>query len=692
MSNASASRNNINKLRVILLTATAVVLSFFLLSYAALGIFRSELTPEMQKKGVTLGESISDLILKSVNYGVPFDRLRGMDEYLDSLRKNNPEVLYIGVSDINGKELYKSDQPFVAGNKKEKGSISGKLTPAPLMTPHDQMIITNFEILKNGQKLGSIKLGMDGQYFEKMINKILLDIITVGLVSLLIAFELLSFIVSCYITSPMRSLHAFFERIRNKDFSFSLDTSTRDEAAKVFAAANHIVSEVNQKYLQIRDRLAAITGASEQIERLRLKLSILESEYRFAPDNTQIQKNERLVEYIKWPFFLLIFSDALSISFFPHYVNSLYQPLFGLSREVVMGLPISIFMLVWALSLPAAGAWSDRVGRRKAFLYGALITGLGLFLSGTAQTLIDLIIWRCLAAIGYSVVFITSQAYINENTKPELRTQGMAVFLSAFFAGSLCGAAIGGILADRIGYQQTLFVSAFISLVAAFFAYKFVIDADLSQTVKKAKIRLSDYFRLLANRHFFFVTFFSAIPAKIALTGFLYFCVPLFMKMLGGDQSSTGRGMMAYGLVIVFFAPYIASHASNLGSRKLFIVIGGLLTSASLFLLHFHPNMIAVILAVATLGLAHAIGVSPQFPIISDLCPEECKSMGVGTVMGIFRMIERIGNVTGPILAGLLVTTLGFEKTFMWLGWFSLFAVAVLALHLCFLCRRPANS
>lgn len=150
--------------------------------------------------------------------------------------------------------------------------------------------------------------------------------------------------------------------------------------------------------------------------------------------------------------------------------------------------------------------------------------------------------------------------------------------------------------------------------------------------------------------------------------------------------------MMAYGLVIVFFAPYIASHASSLGSRKLFMVIGGLLTSISLFILHFNPNVGAVILAVAMLGLAHAIGLSPQFPVISELCANECKSLGVGTVMGIFRMIERIGNVSGPILAAVLIAALGFEGTFMWLGWISLFAVVVLAIHLFILSRRPVAS
>lgn len=669
--------SNLNKFRVLLLTATAVVLSFFLLSCAALDIFRDELTPEMQKKGLTLGESINDLIVKSVDYGVPFDRLRGMDEYLDSLRKENAEVLYIVVSDNQKKILYKSDKVFQTG-KTGNGNNRTNL---------DHAITSSHEISSGNNKLGTITIGMDGKYFEKMVDKILLDIITVGMVSLLVAFELLSFIVSCYITAPTRTLQAYFERIKSKDFSFCLDLRGQHAASGVFLAINNLINKINHKYQLIRKSYPSLEKRASADLSLQKKLSIIESEYRFADEKPNVQKSERLVEYMKWPFFLLIFSEALAISFFPHYVDSLYQPFLGLSRPVVIGLPISIFMLVWAISLPWAGAWSDRVGRRKAFIYGALITGIGLFLNGTSQTLLQLMVWRSLTAIGYSIVFITCQAYINENSRPELKTQGMAVFLSGFFAGSLCGAAIGGILADRIGYQQTLFLSGFISLIAAAFAYRFISDSEPSQASIKPKIRFSDYCKLLSNRHFFFITFFSAIPAKIALTGFLYYCIPLFMKTLGGDQSSTGRGMMAYGLVIVFFAPYIALHASSLARRKFFMILGGLLTSASLFLLYYQPEIHIVFFAVATLGLAHAIGVSPQFPVISDLCTKECQTIGIGSVMGIFRMIERIGNVSGPILAAVLVTALGFEETFLCLAWISLIAVAVLTLHLCFLSR-----
>lgn len=134
----------------------------------------------------------------SVNYGVPFDRLRGMEEYLDTLNVKNPEILYIGVSDNKGKELYKSDEASAAATTKIKTTSKA---PQILPSSKAEMIVTTFDISKDGQKLGTIKLGMDGKYFEKMVDKILLDIVTVGLVSLLVAFELLSPSLSV-VTSP----------------------------------------------------------------------------------------------------------------------------------------------------------------------------------------------------------------------------------------------------------------------------------------------------------------------------------------------------------------------------------------------------------------------------------------------------------------------------------------------------------
>ena len=69
-------------------------------------------------------------------------------------------------------------------------------------------------------------------------------------------------------------------------------------------------------------------------------------------------------------------------SYLPTYVNQLLVAIPGISPQVVIGLPIMLFMLIVALGQPYLGAWSERVGRRKAMLWGAVLATGGF--TGTA--------------------------------------------------------------------------------------------------------------------------------------------------------------------------------------------------------------------------------------------------------------------------------------------------------------------
>jgi hypothetical protein len=72
------------------------------------------------------------------------------------------------------------------------------------------------------------------------------------------------------------------------------------------------------------------------------------------------------IEGIRWAFFLLIFSESQSLSFFPIFVTQFYDPAFALPLPAVIGIPITVFMLVWAITMPPAGTWCDRIGYRLA--------------------------------------------------------------------------------------------------------------------------------------------------------------------------------------------------------------------------------------------------------------------------------------------------------------------------------------
>jgi len=383
----------------------------------------------------------------------------------------------------------------------------------------------------------------------------------------------------------------------------------------------------------------------------------------FDLSNTRAVLRINAVENIGWPFFLLIFSESLSLSFFPIFVSQFVDPNSTISQSIVIGLPITVFMLVWAVTMPYAGACCDRVGFRKAFGLGALITTLGLVLTAFSESMLHLLLWRSLTAIGYGLVYVTTQAYITAHFPPAERTRGQALFLTTFFAGSLCGAAIGGILVDRLGFEKTFLLSGGLSAVASFYVLRFM-NKSAGQTTTKKTLALSDLGLLLKQRQFAVITFLSAVPAKVALAGFLYYSIPLYLKELGHDQSSTGRIMMAYGLVIIMLSPLVAQFADRATHRWRFVMIGGYAAALAVAMPLFFEGGTGAALAVIGLGIGHAIGVSSQMTLINDRCEDVVKEVGQAAAVGIFRMIERIGMLLGPILLGAMIALSNFVNAF----------------------------
>lgn len=622
--------------RLLGLAALCLIASTVLVSYFALSLFEREFVPAMDKKAQVVGESLNKLVVKMLDYGVPLDQLRGLEEIFESTQQDNEDIAYLAIVDAEGKTLY---ERWRTDPRTGARSVGGEQDIALSETP----------LTLAGERLGTLRVGSDLTYMQRKMDEIVSDIITVLVVSGLMAIEVLVFLTTFMVTAPLSSIREVIGRVRGGDLSRVLEHFSGDEVGRLGARINHAIVRVN-------GLIAEYSPAA------------LMSRFKSVPvSQLQAQFSERLL-YIRPPLFLLIFSESMSLSFFPAYVESLYAPIAGLPKGVVIGLPISIFMLIWALSLPFAGQWSDRAGRRRAFLVGAAITGVGLVLTGLAQDMIQLLIWRSLTAVGYGLVFITAQGYVTDHTTPANRTKGMALFLSGFFSGSLCGAAIGGILADRIGYEATFFLSAGLSLASALFVYRFLVERKKDGAAAPAKLSLADFRALMVNKYFMAVTFLAAIPAKMALTGFLYYAGPLYLVQLGATKSSTGRILMAYGLAIIIISPIAAWIADKLGRRQVFVTVGGMMAAGALLSAYFIDGLLGMLIGVALLGIAHAIGVSPQLSLITELQARHGSPVAVGKTIGIFRLTERIGNISGPVIAGTLITLFGFSQTFLWMG------------------------
>jgi predicted MFS family arabinose efflux permease/HAMP domain-containing protein len=657
--------------KVLVLTITLMICSSILVSLFAVKQFEKEIMPEMDKKAFTVGESVNSLITRAVNYGIPFRSLKGMKELLDSALEDNPEIKYIAVADPEGDILYNGGEDLESLSsffREQAGKSSQDSRKSISISGYYDSAIP---IVHETNVLGSLHIGMDRMFVQNKLKDISYDIVTVLVVSFLITFEILIFITAFTISGPIDSVKKLISNVKSGNFTQYLATSSKDEIGSFVKLFNRVILDVNKAYHDLKERYIkhkSQNGSAKSDQAIDAKVEEIEKNYKFGDSNGLQKFFQGLLICIRPALFLVIFSESLSLSFFPMYVDQLYTPIAGVSRDLVIGLPISIFMLSWAISLPLGGAWSEKIGRRKPFLMGAITTAIGLTLTGMARTVYDLLLWRSVTAVGYGIVYITCQGYVTDNTTPQNRTRGMAMFLSGFFSGSLCGAAIGGILADRIGFRTTFFVSAGLSLVSALFVFYFLQDQNKDVISTKGRIKLS-YFRLLfSNRRFLALTFFSAIPAKICLTGFLYYAAPLYLKFLGNNQSAIGRVLMGYGLAMILISPFTARIADALGTRKMFVVLGGILSGIALLMVHYFQNTLGVLFSIVLLGTAHAIGVSSQLTLITEICKDAGDRIGLGTVIGIYRLIERLGNISGPLVSGALIAAFGFSKAIAGIG------------------------
>nr|WP_209987500.1 MFS transporter [Azospirillum picis] len=372
------------------------------------------------------------------------------------------------------------------------------------------------------------------------------------------------------------------------------------------------------------------------------------------------------VAAMRFALFLFMLAEELSRSFLPLYARELYVPVAGLSETLMMGLPIGLFMLLVAVFTPFAGVWADRFGSRRTLLLGVLPAVAGFAGTAAAQSLTELLLWRSACALGYAVMFIAAQGFIARHTPVGQRARGMARFVAAVIVAGLCGAPIGGILADHVGPRATFLVSALLALAAA--GTTLLLPADHPGAGQASPFRLRVAAGLFRNPRFMALLLFSSVPTKLMLTGYLFYLVPVSLHAAGETPAGIGRMMMLYGLIIALFAPRLSHVADRAGRHALFAGIGGLIGGAGTLVVLQAPGVPGIVAGIGALGIAHALNNSTQLALVPEVCRDECDRIGSTSVFAVYRLLERGGSVAGPLLAAALADRFGVQAALGALG------------------------
>ncbi|MGY2743410.1 MFS transporter [Arthrobacter sp. UYCu723] len=126
----------------------------------------------------------------------------------------------------------------------------------------------------------------------------------------------------------------------------------------------------------------------------------------------------------------------------------------------------SMFFLAGAIAGPVIGRWSDFIGRRAALLLVLGIMGAGTILCIAAPTLPLLIAGRFLQGVS-SAVFALAYIVLSENL--QARVFGTSVGIIAAINGGVGGADgyVGGLMAETIGFRSIFVVVLVLTAIAA---------------------------------------------------------------------------------------------------------------------------------------------------------------------------------------------------------------------------------
>lgn len=675
--------------RKLVLTTTIAMIVVAILSFGATVVqFNNALKPYLIEKAEAVATSVSQDIEYALELGIPFGELRGLDEHVAALVEEHAEISalevitpeQLGLANSVGSSLAPSDLVDGSEALSWAESAAASLTEvAVMLTGADASTeIVVVDIVSEGRVLAQVLATVDDEFISSKMTSVFFDTLVILIAVSLVSLEVIVVFSNSQLSEPFRRAENALRRRADGDLREYQIGRGRGRIAA-------FITTLNTQNARLRDRVSrAISATQDAAHGAKLRA--------FADRTRLFVKEPRSTASImdaRIPLFVFCFAEELQKSFLPLFVAENYSENDLFARDIMMGLPISAFMFVIAAFTPFAGRLVDKFGNKTLFMAGLVPAICGYFICYMASSGNEILLGRSITAIGYAIITISCQSYIAAVVVVENRARGMAIFVGVLMTATMCGTAIGAILADWLGYKPVFLVAMVFAALAGVMGWN-MLSTDLPAQEKKAVptgMSKSPLATLTRNTQFVLIVLFCAIPAKIILTGFLYLFVPIYLASLDATQSEIGRIMMLYSLIIIPISPLASGFADRLGKNLWMVIFATIASGIVLLGLYQSASVAMVLIVVAALGVVHAFLKAPLIVAAMEAAEKSPDITRTGA-LSLLRTSERIGSVIGPVVVAAMLVVLDYGEVAAILG----VTVAVLGGIMALLSLRSGRS
>jgi DHA1 family multidrug resistance protein-like MFS transporter len=308
------------------------------------------------------------------------------------------------------------------------------------------------------------------------------------------------------------------------------------------------------------------------------------------------------------------------------------------------------------ISLPAASL-SDVLGRRKFLLIAGFVFASAPFLYLWVTVWWQLIIVRFYHGFATAIFVPVAEASVAE-LFPTKRGERISLFSTATYVGRVIAPTIGGyILFASAENFHILYLAVAVAGATALITAMPLSRNKQSPLTGQVNIKetgkrlLGDWKAVVRSRGVLTVSFVQACTyyaygsAEFYLAGYL----PEIAHL---NELLTGIIITSIIGVAIFARPYMGRFSDRAG-RRTPIVAGCVVSGLPLLIGPFVADFWVLLVLVVTYGVGFAAVTASTSALISELVSKEF----VGTSMGFIDTIMDVGQTSGPIISGLILST-----------------------------------
>lgn len=369
--------------------------------------------------------------------------------------------------------------------------------------------------------------------------------------------------------------------------------------------------------------------------------------------------SRRMIYYFSLLGFFAIFSTTIS----KNPVLPLFTQALG-ADNTILGLIAACSPLAGILFSFPAGVLSDHFGRRRLLI----IAGAVFFIAPLLYLFISNPLWlipvRFFHGTATAILGPVVSAVIAERF-PENKGEMLGRYSSATLVGRTIAPLAGGIIISFFVFSPGLLPFRMVYIVAALAAIPVCILTLMYREDRSHPLNVLPFAEFKES----FAQFFSnprlrgtacADMATYFAYGALETFLPLYLFSRGFGAYETGIIFAVQVLVIAATKPFFGRIADDI-DKRIQIGAGLVITGCAVAVIPILPSFGMILLASSVFGMGISLSTVATSAYVADIAKKE----QIGASMGALSSIMDIGQTSGPLVTGIIITAAGYATGFL---------------------------